>query len=99
MSFIKRKIYFHEDDYCQTETLPIGSWEHCHEQLKEIFEFSNLHKAPGGMGWTDTYIRGGAPKKLSMLGMRLDIFKGAFEGELKCFKNNDKRYPVFRKQF
>ncbi len=37
---IMREAYFHEDDYCQTELLPIANHKHCRDQLREIESFS-----------------------------------------------------------
>jgi hypothetical protein len=50
-------IYFHEDDYCQIEILPISNWEHCVSQIGEIESFSEAHRAPEGEGWSEMYMR------------------------------------------
>lgn len=34
----QRGKYFHEDDYCQQEILPIENWHDCAEQIGEIRE-------------------------------------------------------------
>jgi len=78
MSFFNHDIYFHEDDFCQAEILPIGSWKHCLEQIKEIDEFSHSHQAPGRIGWTEMYIRKDSPDELKMLGMTVEYFKEIF---------------------
>jgi hypothetical protein len=50
-----REAYFHEDDYCQIQVLPISNWNSCLSQLKKIKKFSDEHF--DGIGWTDVYIR------------------------------------------
>jgi hypothetical protein len=51
------ELYFHEDDYCQIELLPIENEEYVKKEINTINEFSEDHKAPSGAGWTDMYIR------------------------------------------
>ena len=63
------EIYFHEDDYCQIEVLPVSNWEHCATQIGEIESFSEAHPAPGGTGWTDMYVREENPFSLRDLGI------------------------------
>ena len=58
-----REAYFHEDDYCQTELLPIANHKHCRDQLGEIESFSAQHKTE--FGWTDMYVRPNAPQTLA----------------------------------
>ena len=58
-----REAYFHEDDYCQTELLPIANLQHCRDQLGEIESFSAQHKSE--FGWTDMYVRPDAPQTLA----------------------------------
>jgi hypothetical protein len=42
------EVYFHEDDYCQQEVLPLTALDFCSKQIKEIDEFAVAHLAPGG---------------------------------------------------
>ena len=58
-----REAYFHEDDYCQTELLPIANYKHCRDQLGEIVSFSARHETE--FGWTDMYLRKDAPTTLA----------------------------------
>ncbi len=60
---IMREAYFHEDDYCQTELLPIANHKHCRDQLREIESFSAQHETE--FGWTDMYVRSDAPQTLA----------------------------------
>lgn len=48
-------LYFHEDDYCQIELLPIEDEDYVKNEIKNINKFSEEHKAPNGIGWTDMY--------------------------------------------
>jgi hypothetical protein len=62
-----REIYFHEDDYCQQQLLPAEAIEHVEKELKNVREFAAGHRAPGGIGWTDIYVRKDAPVELRVL--------------------------------
>ena len=66
---MKRIRYFHEDDYCQQELLPIAAWDYCASEIKTIEEFANAHRAP--IGWTKVYGRGDAPFRLRDLQLSL----------------------------
>ena len=65
----RREIYFHEDDYCQQQILPLDAKAFADEELKKIAEFADAHRAPGGVGWTDMYMRSNPPLELSGLGI------------------------------
>ena len=71
------EIYFHEDDYCQIEVLPISNWEHCAAQIGEIESFSKVRRAPGGIGWTDMYVREENSSSLHDLGISRTTFASA----------------------
>ena len=58
-----REAYFHEDDYCQTELLPIANHKHCRDQLGEIQSFSAQHETE--FGWTDMYVQTDALETLA----------------------------------
>jgi hypothetical protein len=47
--------FFHEDDYCQIEILPLENWDHCVTNLGDASSFSKEHAAASGMGWTDIF--------------------------------------------
>ena len=72
-----KAIYFHEDDYCQIEILPISNWEHCENQMGEIESFSEAHRAPGGVGWTDMYMRQENPSTLRELNVSRNVLATA----------------------
>ena len=52
-----RKIYFHEDDYCQQQFLPIENQEWVNNELNNIEEFSDKHKSKSGFGWNEIDVR------------------------------------------
>jgi len=52
-----KEIYFHEDDYCQIELAPIENEEYIKQEIDAINSFSEQHKAPNGIGWTEMYMR------------------------------------------
>src|SRR5690349_13603993 len=57
-----RTRYFHEDDYCQQELLPVDQWEHCAAELAKIGAFSEAHRVEHG--WSQMYLRGAPPRSL-----------------------------------
>ncbi len=71
------EIYFHEDDYCQQEILPLSSFEFCREQVNEIDGFSEQHKCPNGLGWTDVFVRKNSPESLGSLAISLNDLRDA----------------------
>ena len=70
----QREIYFHEDDYCQQQLLPREAAAHAEAEAKKIGEFADAHRAPGGLGWTDIYIREEAPVELGALRIQKELF-------------------------
>ena|GEM_PF-1792276 len=80
-------IFFHEDDFCQIELLPVENLAFCLNQANSMSDFSEAHKTD--MGYTDIFIRKDAPvsmysKKISAamlqktLGMAIPEFEGVF---------------------
>ena len=57
--------YFHEDDYCQQEILPLAALPFCQQQSGEIEVFSAKHQAD--VGWTDVFVRKDSPAELKSL--------------------------------
>jgi hypothetical protein len=84
LEFFKRKpqrtIYFHEDDYCQIEILPLSNWDYCVNEIKKIDEFSEAHKAE--IGWTDIYLRKEEPESLMNFSITVSDFKESVEKTL-----------------
>ncbi len=83
--FRKREIYFHEDDYCQQQLLPREAAAHAAAEVKKIDEFANAHEAPGGLGWTDIYVRQGAPVEIRVLGIKKQDLAAAVSQFLPAF--------------
>lgn len=75
-----RQAYFHEDDYCQIEILPIENLKFCLDQAGKIAEFSEKHQ--NGIGWDEMYLREDNPKKISELDIALDEIRESFQGKL-----------------
>lgn len=66
-----RSIFFHEDDFCQIEVLPVSNEQNCLEELGQLEEFSTAHRSPDGMGWTAVYERMDAA--IPTIGLGLDM--------------------------
>ena len=62
-----REIFFHEDDYCQQQLLPAAAAAYAQSELLKIGDFADRHRATGGAGWTDLYIRRETPPPLRTL--------------------------------
>lgn len=56
-------MFFHEDDYCQIQLLPLENWEYLILEADKINRFGIEHAA--GTGFSDIYLRPPAPRKLS----------------------------------
>jgi hypothetical protein len=84
-AFAKREIYFHEDDYCQQELLPREALAYAESEVKKIAEFADAHRAPGGAGWTDVYLRQKPPVSFRALGMKKDDFGAVISPHLPPF--------------
>ena len=71
-------IYFHEDDYCQIEILPVENLGFCLQQLGLIDEFAEEHRVGGG--YTDMFVRETNPTSIYSKRIPTAIFESAFEG-------------------
>lgn len=60
---MKRTVYFHEDDYCQIEILPLNAKNFCLKQIGEIDEFAVRHSEE--FGFSDMYVRDESPHLIS----------------------------------
>ncbi len=65
-------MYFHEDDYCQQQLLPIESGEYAINEIKKINAFSDEHRAPDGVGWSAMYLRKESQKEFNSLNVNID---------------------------
>ncbi len=75
-----RQAYFHEDDYCQIEVLPLENLKFCLEQAGKIREFSEKHR--NGLGWDDVYLREDNPRKIIELNITIEDVRNSLEGKL-----------------
>ena len=64
----KRIAFFHEDDYCQREILPLTAKNFCLKQMGEINDFSQEHQLESGL-FTDIFIRENTPHGIEELGL------------------------------
>ena len=89
----QKAIYFHEDDYCQIEILPLSLWDYCIDEIKKIDEFAEVHKAE--IGWTDIYLRKDNPKSLAEVSISLDEFKASVEKTLTAYSKVSTGYSTY----
>jgi len=68
-------VFFHEDDYCQVEVLPVASRAHCLAEMGHVEAFADAHR--DGAGFTDIYLRGESPLPLASLGITLEELRSA----------------------
>jgi hypothetical protein len=80
-----RSVYFHEDDFLQIEILPLENLAFCVKERGAIAEFSDKHRAPDGLGWTDMYCRGDARVPLITLALSEDAVCKALAVSLPPF--------------
>jgi hypothetical protein len=97
-SSAKREIYFHEDDYCQQELLPREALAFVEREIKKSDEFAAAHVAPGGIGWTDLYIRQDPPMTVSALRMTREDFDAAISPYLPSFDRVYTGYSTYRER-
>ena len=62
-----RIAFFHEDDYCQWEILPLTGKMYCLKEMGRIDEFAKTHQACAG--FTDMYMRGDSPHEINELAL------------------------------
>lgn len=93
-----REIYFHEDDYCQQQFLPMESMAHVVAELKTIDEFSDAHRVPGGFGWTDIDVRQEGPVELRTLKIKREDFAAVVSPFMPAFDVVYTGYSSYRKK-
>ena len=69
----RRELFVHEDDWGQIEVLPASCAEWCAAEMARVAAFADQHAAPGGIGWTDVYVRSQAPGGLADLGIPFEL--------------------------
>ncbi len=65
-----RIAFFHEDDYCQWQILPLTSRGFCLRQMGKIDDFAKEHQAGSGFGFTDLFVREDSPHGMEELALR-----------------------------
>lgn len=93
-----RQIYFHEDDYCRQQLLPREASGYVKLELNNIEDFAESHRAPNGAGWTDLYIRKGAPVELGELKISRESFAQTVSDFLPAFDEVFTGYSTHREQ-
>ena len=81
----KRRVYFHEDDFCQIELVPAENWEYCAREMGNVSAFSAEHRAPEGIGWTDVYLRNAEPVGLIQSALTVEMVAGLLAPHLESF--------------
>jgi hypothetical protein len=97
-AFAKRKIYFHEDDYCQQELLPREALPFAEAQVKQIAEFANAHRAAGDADWTDVYVRQKPPVTFRAFAMEKEDFDTVVSPHLPPFDLVYTGYSSYRER-
>ena len=86
-------IYLHEDEFGQVELLPLSLWQYCADQMKEIDEFSEIHKTDSG--WSEIYLREEPPKSLSDFSIPLTVFRDCVEKTLVAYSRVTSGYSSY----
>lgn len=87
-----RRVYFHEDDFCQIELVPAENWKHCATEMGNVATFSEAHEAPGGVGWTDVYPRVAEPVSLVQAALNLNEVDDLLAAHLERFDTVETGY-------
>ena len=76
-----RTVYFHEDDYCQYEILPLTDREYCLEEMTKIAAFEKEHRIQSGpyTFYSDIYVRGSNPYNIKESLLRPEQLDDALE--------------------
>jgi hypothetical protein len=91
-----RKVYYHEDDYCQLELVAEANRQWCAEQMGQIDEFAAAHKAD--VGWTDVYARPDNPTPLATLNLSRTAFTEAMPASMLPFDRVFTGYSTYRSE-
>lgn len=93
-----RSIYFHEDDYCQIEVLPIQNYNYCKDEFDKINDFSEEHEVEGGIGFTDIYVRNENPISILDLSISIDKICSVLEGVTCKYDKVSTGYSTYREK-
>ena len=93
-----REIFFHEDDYCQIELLPLAAQAHCTMQMGRIGRFAAEHAADGGFGFTGIYVRADAPYPVGELHLSVEALAAAIEPHFAAYDAVYTGYSSYRER-
>lgn len=93
----ERSVYFHEDDFCQIELLPVAARQHCMAQMGIIDDFAAKHDA-GGMGCTGIYLRPDAPHTFAELRIATAAFSAAISKHVPAYGSVFTGYSSHREE-
>lgn len=106
-----RTAFFHEDDYCQWEILPLTAKAYCLKEMGQLNEFAKAHQTAAG--FTDMYVRGDNPYEINELALhpeqldvvfvflppydRVETGYSSYRGELKstCSRGEGAEQNIF----
>ncbi len=91
-----REAFFHEDDYCQIEVLPVSNWDYCTSQLQSIGQFSEAHS--NGIGWTDIYLRDQNPQRMASLNISTTTLASVLNTILPSYDRVLTGYSSYREE-
>ncbi len=91
-----RSIYFHEDDYCHIEILPIQNYNYCKQEIDKINDFSEKHQVVDGIGWTDMHIRNESPITLEELKIPIENLSASLQCVVNKFDSVYTGYSNYR---
>jgi hypothetical protein len=90
-----REVFFHEDDYCQIEVLPLENLRSCLEQAGAIEEFA-AHRT--GAGWDAMYVRHENPITLETLRIPLADIRAKLSPTLAEYDEVFTGYSSYRER-
>ena len=91
-----RTAYFHEDDYCQWEILPLTAKEYCLKEMGQIAKFTEKLQSEGA-GFTDIYLRGDSPHSIDELSLRSEQLDEALSF-LPAYDRVETGYSSYREE-
>ena len=78
-----RSLFFHEDDFCQIQLLPVEDFRSTQSELNEAGSFAQDHF--DGVGYDDIYVRRGSESGLSIRKIPIGELEGLLF-KLGCLK-------------
>lgn len=91
-----RTAYFHEDDYCQWEVLPLTAKAYCLKEMGQIEDFVEKLQNED-VGFSDIYLRDDSPHRMSELSLRSEQLDEALSF-LPPYDRVETGYSTYREQ-